>query len=75
VVGGAGDVAACGDLLGGNHHPILRYTPGGSNAFPGLGHLRRDPDRYTWVPVTFMPVESPLSPESSQRQRTSATTL
>ncbi len=23
--------------------------------FPGLGHLRRDPDRYTWVPVTFTP--------------------
>jgi len=21
--------------------------------FPGLGHLRRDPDRYCWMPVTF----------------------
>jgi glyoxylase-like metal-dependent hydrolase (beta-lactamase superfamily II) len=25
--------------------------------FPGLGHVRRDPDRYTWVPVTYAPVE------------------
>lgn len=25
--------------------------------FPGLGHLRRDADRYTWVPVTFTPVD------------------
>ena len=24
--------------------------------FPGLGHLRRDADRYTWVPVTFTPI-------------------
>jgi hypothetical protein len=24
--------------------------------FPGLGHLRRDSDRYTWVPVTYSPV-------------------
>jgi hypothetical protein len=24
--------------------------------FPGLGHLRRDADRYTWVPVTFSPI-------------------
>jgi glyoxylase-like metal-dependent hydrolase (beta-lactamase superfamily II) len=23
--------------------------------FPGLGHLRRDSGRYTWVPVTFTP--------------------
>jgi glyoxylase-like metal-dependent hydrolase (beta-lactamase superfamily II) len=25
--------------------------------FPGLGHLRRDSDRYTWVPVTFTPTD------------------
>jgi glyoxylase-like metal-dependent hydrolase (beta-lactamase superfamily II) len=24
--------------------------------FPGLGHVRRDPDRYTWVPVSYAPV-------------------
>jgi hypothetical protein len=26
--------------------------------FPGLGHRRRDPHRYTWVPVTFAPIET-----------------
>jgi glyoxylase-like metal-dependent hydrolase (beta-lactamase superfamily II) len=31
--------------------------------FPGLGHVRRDPDRYTWVPVNYAPVEE-LSTES-----------
>jgi glyoxylase-like metal-dependent hydrolase (beta-lactamase superfamily II) len=25
--------------------------------FPGLGHVRRDPDRYTWVPTSYAPVE------------------
>jgi glyoxylase-like metal-dependent hydrolase (beta-lactamase superfamily II) len=25
--------------------------------FPGLGHVRRDPDRYTWVPIPYAPVE------------------
>jgi glyoxylase-like metal-dependent hydrolase (beta-lactamase superfamily II) len=50
--------------VGGAHLPL-----------PGVGHLRRDPDRYTWVPVTFTPVDLPLSPESSPRQRTSATPL
>jgi hypothetical protein len=25
--------------------------------FPGLGHVRRDPDRYTWVPISYAPVE------------------
>jgi glyoxylase-like metal-dependent hydrolase (beta-lactamase superfamily II) len=35
-----------------------RWWVGGAHLpFPGLGHLRRDPDRYTWVPVTFTPVE------------------
>jgi hypothetical protein len=24
--------------------------------FPGLGHVRRDPDRYTWVPISYAPV-------------------
>jgi hypothetical protein len=32
--------------------------------FPGLGHVRRDPDRYTWVPITYAPVE-----ESSTHSR------
>jgi len=35
-----------------------RWWVGGAHMpFPGLGHLRRDPDRYTWVPVTFTPVD------------------
>ena len=35
-----------------------RWWVGGAHLpFPGLGHLRRDPDRYTWVPVTFTPVD------------------
>jgi glyoxylase-like metal-dependent hydrolase (beta-lactamase superfamily II) len=35
-----------------------RWWLGGAHLpFPGLGHLRRDPDRYTWVPVTFTPVD------------------
>jgi glyoxylase-like metal-dependent hydrolase (beta-lactamase superfamily II) len=25
--------------------------------FPGLGHVRRDQDQYTWVPVTFAPID------------------
>jgi glyoxylase-like metal-dependent hydrolase (beta-lactamase superfamily II) len=25
--------------------------------FPGLGHVRRDLDRYTWVPISYAPVE------------------
>lgn len=25
--------------------------------FPGLGHVRRDTDRYTWVPISYMPLE------------------
>jgi glyoxylase-like metal-dependent hydrolase (beta-lactamase superfamily II) len=25
--------------------------------FPGLGHLRRDSDRYTWVPGSYVPVD------------------
>jgi hypothetical protein len=29
------------------------WVGGAHLPFPGLGHLRRDPDRYTWVPVTF----------------------
>jgi hypothetical protein len=24
--------------------------------FPGLGHVRRDPDQYTWVPISYAPV-------------------
>jgi hypothetical protein len=35
--------------VGGAHLPL-----------PGVGHLRRGPDRYTWVPVTFTPVEASL---------------
>jgi glyoxylase-like metal-dependent hydrolase (beta-lactamase superfamily II) len=27
--------------------------------FPGLGHLRSDQDAYSWVPVTYTPVEAP----------------
>jgi glyoxylase-like metal-dependent hydrolase (beta-lactamase superfamily II) len=35
-----------------------RWWVGGAHLpFPGLGHLRRDRDRYTWVPVTFTPVD------------------
>jgi glyoxylase-like metal-dependent hydrolase (beta-lactamase superfamily II) len=35
-----------------------RWWAGGAHLpFPGLGHLRRDPNRYTWVPVSFTPVE------------------
>jgi glyoxylase-like metal-dependent hydrolase (beta-lactamase superfamily II) len=35
-----------------------RWWAGGAHLpFPGLGHLRRDPNRYTWVPVSFKPVE------------------
>lgn len=45
-----------------------RRTDGGVAAahlpFPGLGHVRRDPDRYTWVPITYAPVE-----ESSTHSR------
>ena len=25
--------------------------------FPGLGHVRRDADRYTWVPISYAPFE------------------
>ena len=25
--------------------------------FPGLGRVRRDPDRYPWVPITYAPLE------------------
>jgi hypothetical protein len=28
MVGGACDVAACGDLFGDNHHPTVGYAPG-----------------------------------------------
>jgi hypothetical protein len=35
-----------------------RWWVGGAHLpFPGLGHVRRDPGRYTWVPVTFTPVD------------------
>jgi hypothetical protein len=34
------------------------WVGGAHLPFPGLGHLRLDPDRYTWVPVTFTPVEA-----------------
>ena len=35
-----------------------RWWVGGAHMpFSGVGHLRRDPDRYTWVPVTFTPVD------------------
>jgi hypothetical protein len=30
--------------------------------FPGLEHLRRDQDRYTWVPVTFTPTDWDKAP-------------
>lgn len=37
---------------------LNRWWVGGAHLpFPGLGHLRRDPDRYTWVPLTYTPVE------------------
>jgi hypothetical protein len=48
------------------HRPRLRernrgasrgFPSGAHLPFPGPGHLRRDPDRYTWVPVTYTPVE------------------
>jgi glyoxylase-like metal-dependent hydrolase (beta-lactamase superfamily II) len=35
-----------------------RWWVGGAHLpFPGLGHVRRDPDRYTWVPISYAPVE------------------
>ena len=49
------------------------WVGGAHLPFPGLGHLRRDPDRYTWVPVTFTPVEASLPAELS-RSTSSPTT-
>jgi hypothetical protein len=33
--------------------PLVSSVGAAHLPFPGLGHLRRDADRYTWVPVTF----------------------